>query len=79
MRMLRRNALSFLTCMPIAAAAGGTSAAAVPEEKPKTSGKILFVITSHGELGNTGKKTGYWLSLRSDTSLESIEGRRVRN
>lgn len=24
--------------------------------------KILFVITSHGELGNTGKKTGYWLS-----------------
>lgn len=41
MRMLRRNALSFLTCMPIAAAAGGTSAAAVPEEKPKTSGKIL--------------------------------------
>ena len=44
MRMLRRNALSFLTCMPIAAAAGGASVAtaAVPEEKPKTSGKILF-------------------------------------
>ena len=64
MRMLRRNALSFLTCMPIAAAAGGASVAtaAVPEEKPKTSGKILFVVTSHGELGNTGRKTGYWLS-----------------
>ena len=64
MKMLRRNALSFLTCMPIAAAAGGasTAAAAVPEEKPKTPGKILFVVTSHGELGNTGKKTGYWLS-----------------
>ena len=48
MRMLRRNALSFLTCMPIAAAAGGASVAtaAVPEEKPKTSGKILFVVTS---------------------------------
>ena len=57
MRMLRRNALSFLTCMPIAAAAGGASVAtaAVPEEKPKTSGKILFVVTSHGELGNTGR------------------------
>lgn len=64
MRMLRRNALSFLTCMPIAAAVGGASvaSAAVPEEKPKTLGKILFVVTSHGDLGNTGRKTGYWLS-----------------
>lgn len=24
--------------------------------------KILFVVTSHGELGNTGKHTGYYLS-----------------
>lgn len=24
--------------------------------------KILFVVTSHGELGDTGKKTGYYLS-----------------
>lgn len=24
--------------------------------------KILFVVTSHGELGNTGRKTGYFLS-----------------
>ncbi len=24
--------------------------------------KILFVVTSHSELGDTGKKTGYWLS-----------------
>lgn len=24
--------------------------------------KILFVVTSHGELGNSGKTTGYWLS-----------------
>jgi len=23
--------------------------------------KILFVLTSHSELGNTGKKTGFWL------------------
>ena len=26
------------------------------------SNKILFVVTSHGELGNTGKSTGYYLS-----------------
>ena len=24
--------------------------------------KVLFVVTSHGELGDTGKKTGYFLS-----------------
>ncbi|MDC1107052.1 type 1 glutamine amidotransferase domain-containing protein [Prolixibacteraceae bacterium] len=24
--------------------------------------KILFVVTSHNDLGDTGKKTGYWLS-----------------
>jgi putative intracellular protease/amidase len=23
--------------------------------------KVLFVLTSHGELGNTGKKTGFWV------------------
>jgi len=26
------------------------------------SNKVLFVVTSHGELGNTGKSTGYYLS-----------------
>lgn len=24
--------------------------------------KILFTVTSHGQLGDTGRKTGYWLS-----------------
>ncbi|MGL4533902.1 MAG: type 1 glutamine amidotransferase domain-containing protein [Fusobacteriaceae bacterium] len=28
--------------------------------------KVLFVVTSHGELGNTGKKTGLWLSEFSE-------------
>ena len=23
--------------------------------------KIVFVLTSHSELGNTGKKTGFWI------------------
>lgn len=23
--------------------------------------KILFVLTSHSELGDTGKKTGFWI------------------
>jgi hypothetical protein len=25
------------------------------------SKKILMVLTSHAQLGNTGKKTGFWL------------------
>lgn len=31
------------------------------QEKKETMKKILFVITSHDELGNTGNKTGVWL------------------
>lgn len=27
--------------------------------------RILFVLTSHGEIGNTGEKTGFWLSEAS--------------
>jgi putative intracellular protease/amidase len=27
----------------------------------KTMKKVLFVLTSHEDLGNTGKKTGFWL------------------
>ena len=27
----------------------------------KMSKKVLFVVTSHGELGNTGESTGYYL------------------
>ena len=32
--------------------------------------KILFVLTSHDQLGDTGKKTGFW--------VEEFAGRRVR-
>lgn len=31
------------------------------KEKKETMKKILFVITSHNELGSTGEKTGVWL------------------
>jgi putative intracellular protease/amidase len=30
-------------------------------EKKGTSMKVLIVLTSHEDLGNTGKKTGFWL------------------
>ncbi|SRX72410.1 type 1 glutamine amidotransferase domain-containing protein [Aequorivita antarctica] len=29
--------------------------------KEKTMKKVLFVLTSHSELGNTGEKTGFWI------------------
>jgi putative intracellular protease/amidase len=31
------------------------------EEKDETPMKILMVLTSHDQLGDTGKKTGFWL------------------
>jgi putative intracellular protease/amidase len=31
------------------------------EQEEKTDMKILMVLTSHSELGNTGKHTGFWL------------------
>ncbi len=30
-------------------------------EKEKTMKKVLFVLTSHSNLGNTGEKTGFWI------------------
>ncbi len=32
-----------------------------PENYRKNNMKILIVLTSHDQLGNTGKKTGFWL------------------
>src|ERR671912_666191 len=29
--------------------------------QPSRKLKILFVLTSHDQLGNTGKKTGFWI------------------
>jgi hypothetical protein len=31
--------------------------------------KILMVITSHDELGNTGRKTGFWLEAQESPHL----------
>ena len=32
----------------------------------QTAKKVLFVLTSHEDLGNTGKKTGFWLEELAD-------------
>jgi hypothetical protein len=37
-------------------------AALIPKQKKmETVMKVLMVITSHDQLGNTGRKTGFWL------------------
>src|SRR5660397_292828 len=38
-----------------------TVATAIRSNSGGTIMKILLVLTSHDELGNTGKKTGFWL------------------
>lgn len=47
-------------------ALGITSTLSAQTEKNKTAKKVLFVLTSHEELGNTGNKTGFWLEEFSD-------------
>jgi putative intracellular protease/amidase len=37
------------------------TADAVVTEEVATSKKVLFVLTSHDELGDTGEKTGFWI------------------
>lgn len=74
MILCRRSALALFASMPVATAFATTTGEAGSTKQPKGEAekskevptnkvkKILFVVTSHGELGNTGKKTGYWLS-----------------
>lgn len=35
--------------------------AAAQQKNKKTMKKVLFVLTSHSELGDTGEKTGFWV------------------
>jgi len=39
----------------------GTSIDAHNDEQRRRNVKILMVLTSHDQLGNTGRKTGFWL------------------
>ena len=47
------------------AAVGNTTKLSAQTEK-NTIKKVLFVLTSHEDLGNTGRKTGFWLEEFSD-------------
>ena len=43
------------------------------EDSRDKSGKILIVLTSHDDLGGTGKKTGFWLPELTHPYYEFIE------
>lgn len=52
-------------------ACGNKTKSNIPAEKEavvkeNTIKKVVFVLTSHEDLGNTGKKTGFWLEEFSD-------------
>ena len=47
-------------------ACGNETTPTTPIEKDTTVKKVLIVLTSHEDLGNTGKKTGFWLEEFSD-------------
>jgi len=64
----KKNLLSFLW----AAFAVALSIPAHADVKP-----VLLVLTSHGELGDTGKKTGF-SSQNSRTRLRSLKKRDLR-
>jgi putative intracellular protease/amidase len=37
--------------------------------------KVLFVLPSHDQLGNTGQKTGYWLEEFASPYYEFVDNR----
>lgn len=41
--------------------------------KKETMKKVLFVLTSHSELGNTGEKTGFWIEEFAAPYYEMID------
>lgn len=61
--------VTIATTIVILAIALFSSCANMPSNKlgkTTTMKKVLFVLTSHEDLGNTGKKTGFWLEEFSD-------------
>lgn len=56
-----RNDMKLIKCI-IAAVVAIYGFAASANDTTNTMKKVLFVVTSHSELGNTGKKTGFYFS-----------------
>lgn len=62
--LFRKKSLLILLLSITALAATGqtlTTKKEINNPKTKEKMKVLFVLTSHDELGNTGNKTGFWI------------------
>jgi putative intracellular protease/amidase len=64
------SVISIITTMFISLFITNTSYAETQSTKKE---KVLIVLTSHTELGNTGKKTGFWLPELTHPYYEFIE------
>jgi len=57
--LLALSACAVVACQPVAEQKEEIKEDSFESEK--SAAKVLFVLTSHSEMGNTGKKTGLWL------------------
>ncbi|MEM7551023.1 MAG: type 1 glutamine amidotransferase domain-containing protein [Bacteroidota bacterium] len=55
------SALFLLSCVSTTKENNASKQKSNPKQENENTMRILLVITSHEELGNTGKKTGVWL------------------
>lgn len=53
--------VSFSSCVEKAGSGSGQEKSITETQKNTTMKKVLFVLTSHEDLGNTGEKTGFWI------------------
>lgn len=60
MKLIKYITISFLLSVFVVACKSTSEKVKTPENTSVK--KILFVVSSHNQLGNTDKKTGYWLS-----------------
>ncbi|MHA7060090.1 type 1 glutamine amidotransferase domain-containing protein [Aquimarina sp. M1] len=56
-----KKIIGITTAIILFASCGKNTAAKEITKKTDSVKKVLFVLTSHSELGNTGEKTGFWI------------------
>ncbi len=56
-----KKIIGIATAIILFASCGKNTAAKETTKKTDDMKKVLFVLTSHSELGNTGEKTGFWI------------------
>lgn len=68
-----KNITTFMSMISILFASFFTMQTSYADAHANKEEKVLIVLTSHTELGNTGKKTGFWLPELTHPYYEFIE------